>query len=129
MNYSIYDLATGNIICSGNISFESKNLLTKEGEGLIVGVELNPIIHYVTPEGVVLERTTPSTLQQTALINEIRCLRNITLTKIDTVYCNAERWSSMSAEQHTLWSIYKQLLRDFPETCDIDNPVWPIQPS
>jgi hypothetical protein len=27
------------------------------------------------------------------------------------------------------WSAYRQQLRDFPETVDIKNPIWPTEPA
>lgn len=27
------------------------------------------------------------------------------------------------------WLVYRQQLRDFPETCDPLNPIWPTQPK
>jgi hypothetical protein len=27
------------------------------------------------------------------------------------------------------WKTYRQLLRDFPSVCDVDNPVWPVKPE
>lgn len=45
----------------------------------------------------------------------------------------ASDWTQMpdvplSVEKKTEWAVYRQALRDFPETCDPDNPVWPIPP-
>ncbi|WP_371378955.1 tail fiber assembly protein [Sporomusa aerivorans] len=27
------------------------------------------------------------------------------------------------------WKAYRQALRDMPETCDTDNPIWPVKPE
>ena len=35
----------------------------------------------------------------------------------------------LTIEQRAAWATYRQALRDFPETCDPDNPVWPVAPS
>lgn len=32
-------------------------------------------------------------------------------------------------EQRAAWETYRQTLRDFPETCDVDNQIWPEQPQ
>lgn len=34
----------------------------------------------------------------------------------------------LSMEKKAEWAVYRQALRDFPETCDPDNPVWPTPP-
>ena len=36
---------------------------------------------------------------------------------------------SLTAEQRQAWAIYRQALRDMPETCDPQNPVWPTKPE
>lgn len=35
----------------------------------------------------------------------------------------------LSEGQKQQWAVYRQALRDFPEVCDPDNPVWPVPPS
>jgi len=35
----------------------------------------------------------------------------------------------LSEAERDKWREYRQALRDFPETCDIDNPLWPISPE
>jgi hypothetical protein len=45
----------------------------------------------------------------------------------------ASDWTQMpdvplSEGQKQQWVVYRQALRDFPEVCDPDNPVWPIPP-
>lgn len=34
----------------------------------------------------------------------------------------------LSAEQKTAWEIYRQHLRDFPDTVDLSNIQWPVEP-
>lgn len=59
----------------------------------------------------------------------------------DAVALRAERarllaacdWTQMpdvplSVAQKQAWAAYRQALRDFPETCGPDNPVWPEPP-
>ena len=35
----------------------------------------------------------------------------------------------LSEAKRAEWAVYRQALRDFPETCDINNPVWPKPPA
>lgn len=56
---------------------------------------------------------------------EIRARRNQLLAESD--------WTQLSdvaltAEQKAAWAAYRQQLRDFPATCDPNNPVWPEPP-
>lgn len=60
---------------------------------------------------------------------EIRPQRDTLLDKADIKYCNAELWSTMSAETKALWTSYKQALRDLPANINYDNPVWPAMPA
>jgi hypothetical protein len=62
-------------------------------------------------------------------LEEIREMRNQIIDEVDTKYCNAHRWGDMSETEKQAWRDYKQALLDFPETCDIDNPVWPEKPN
>ncbi|HAJ28261.1 MAG TPA: hypothetical protein DCG53_13630 [Syntrophus sp. (in: bacteria)] len=61
-------------------------------------------------------------------LSMIRIERDRRLDETDLKYCNAERWSQMSADDKAAWSEYKQALRDLPETIDPNNPVWPDRP-
>jgi hypothetical protein len=35
----------------------------------------------------------------------------------------------LTQEKKVEWATYRQALRDFPDTCDIENPVWPVAPN
>lgn len=37
--------------------------------------------------------------------------------------------SPLTPEQKQAWADYRQALRDFPSTCDPNNPVWPVRPD
>ena len=34
--------------------------------------------------------------------------------------------SALTPEKRAVWAVYRQILRDFPQSCDPLNPVWPI---
>ena len=59
----------------------------------------------------------------------IRQERDGLLNEADLVYCNAEKWSRMSDVEKEKWIDYKQQLRDFPDNCDINNPIFPVKPT
>lgn len=64
-----------------------------------------------------------------AKIAQIKEIRKALLNETDLIYCNAERWTNMTTDKQQAWSAYKQALRDFPNTCDINNPIWPELPK
>ena len=57
------------------------------------------------------------------LLNIIRLQRNQLLSACD--------WTQVAdaTVDKTAWAIYRQALRDFPDTCNPENPIWPIQPA
>jgi hypothetical protein len=61
------------------------------------------------------------------LLTTIRAKRNNLLTDCD--------WTdTLSAKtrlgiKYNEWQTYRQALRDFPATCDPENPVWPVKPE
>ena len=60
------------------------------------------------------------------LLANIRKQRNVLLTKSDwTTFTD----SPLTSEKKHDWTTYRQALRDFPETCDPENPVWPTAPE
>lgn len=75
-----------------------------------------------------LEAVWPAVQSELSMM-PIRAERDRLLDETDTKYCNAEKWSAMTAETKTLWATYKQALRDLPTTVDPDNPVWPTKPT
>lgn len=60
---------------------------------------------------------------------EVRPIRDGLLNEADLKHCNAEKWESLTPEDKSSWTAYKQALRDLPGTIDYDNPVWPTRPA
>ena len=66
----------------------------------------------------------------TAESQKVRDYRDNLLNTCDTVYCNAERWSAMTAEQQQAWEAYKQALRDITAQSGFPQEVkWPQKPQ
>ena len=122
MNFAIYDTTTGNIkrrvSCHPSIAQDQ----VEQDEELFLNCP-DAATHIIND----IPLAAPSTADD--LLAPIRTRRNDLLNIADTIYCNAERWSAMSAEQRQAWSAYKQVLRDFPATCDPNNPAWPDLPK
>lgn len=57
---------------------------------------------------------------------QLRCKRSMLLTASDWTQVPD---SPLSAEQKQQWAVYRQALRDFPDTCDPVNPLWPTPPA
>ena len=53
---------------------------------------------------------------------KIRLMRNTKLAACD--------WTQVADApvDRAAWATYRQELRDFPNTCDVSNPVWPTVP-
>jgi len=60
------------------------------------------------------------------LLEAIRKKRNTILSSCDWTRLDDV---GLSSEQKDAWAIYRQQLRDFPSTCDIYHPDWPVPPS
>jgi hypothetical protein len=60
------------------------------------------------------------------LISRYKEIRNNLLFKCDWTQGSD---SPLTPEKKAEWVIYRQALRDFPETCDPYNPVWPTSPT
>ena len=67
----------------------------------------------------------PKDTPNKALLERIRAKRNQLLSECDWTQFND---SPLSSAQKELWAKYRQELRDFPETCDINNPAFPTKP-
>ena len=80
----------------------------------------------------------------TPLKEEVAILRSNpdSFKEISLAYIRAERdrqlkasdWSvlydiPMQEDKRLEWLEYRQILRDFPESCNIENPIWPIPPK
>lgn len=61
---------------------------------------------------------------------KVRDYRDNLLNTCDTVYCNAEKWAAMTADQQQAWATCKQALRDVPEQNGFPYVVnWPVMPA
>ncbi len=60
------------------------------------------------------------------LLSQIREQRNKLLTVCDWTQLPD---SPLTDEQRELWRVYRQALRDLPETVDLNNPVFPTPPT
>jgi len=60
------------------------------------------------------------------LLGNIRAARNQLLSQCDWTQLPD---SPLTDEQKQAWRDYRQALRDLPDMCDPNNPVWPIAPT
>lgn len=60
------------------------------------------------------------------LLANIRLVRDRLLAECDWTQLPD---TMLTDEEKTAWAQYRQALRDFPETCDPYNPVWPVRPK
>ena len=59
-------------------------------------------------------------------LEEIRARRDQLLTESDR-YMLLDY--PIDEDQRERWKEYRQALRDMPESCDMNNPVWPTKPE
>lgn len=80
--------------------------------------------HYQNGEWVII---IPEPPQQTEdeLMAAIRVERDRRLASSDFTQLPDAPFSN---EEKAVWAVYRQALRDFPDTCDPYNPVWPTPP-
>ena len=72
---------------------------------------------------VLLNQPLP-TMEQ--LLIPIRLQRNALLADCDWTQLSD---SPLSVEKKSEWAIYRQLLRDFPETVNLENIIYPTKPE
>lgn len=60
------------------------------------------------------------------LLNAIRIQRDKLLAETDWTQLPDNNLSETKRQE---WIAYRQQLRDFPETCDINNPIFPTPPQ
>lgn len=116
MRHFLYRTDTGVVVSEISHSSDPIDHLLAEGLALWSG-EVQMFPAYIIDD-------TPQNPLPTAeeLLNQIRLQRNLLLQESD--------WTQVADApvDKQLWALYRQVLRDFPSTCDPNNPVWPTQP-
>lgn len=112
----------GKCICNCNMKPNIADLASRK-EIAVEGADNLPIsrLSLVNGEIQVAEETTEEKLAV------IRTQRNSLLAQsdwTDTLSAKGRLGDAKYAE----WQTYRQALRDFPATCDVNNPVWPTKP-
>lgn len=74
---------------------------------------------------VTRERAVPRCSEE-AVVRRMRMHRNQLLFGSDWTQLPD---APLTTEQKQAWAEYRQQLRDFPETCDPNNPAWPTPPK
>ena len=123
MKYSIYNTSTGIIHTQGSSNHltDLSDILLESGEGIIQG-------HYDRATQKIVNGVVTSYTADTS--PEVRRKRDRLLAESDWTQMSD---SPLSASKKTEWATYRQTLRDIPSTqspiTNIDNIVWPTQPS
>lgn len=131
MKYVQFDPATGNIYGWG------ESMEVPSGPGVLLDAEPpDPPEHYRVTSGRI-EMKTPAEIAAVMedaaqragneAISRMRRIRNRLLTESD--------WTQMpdaplDDETRAAWAVYRQALRDIPQTTDEpDDVIWPAQPT
>lgn len=89
----------------------------KHSDGMLSGVHFENLTFTDDSEGEEVKQVR---------LNYIRKKRDKLLTQTDYLVLPDY---PIDETELSLWSAYRQALRDMPETVDIDNIVWPIPPN
>lgn len=114
----------GNCIASSDFEPNIEDLSSR-GEIAVESQLIFDINKIVLKNSNIVDKLIPQpTLEE--LLSKIRTKRNQLLSACDwTQLPDAQ----LTIEQKQAWTAYRQQLRDFPETCDPYNPVWPVKPG
>ena len=131
-DFYTFDLATGMVLSSGRCA--SPESLPRDGVGIVLDSTAVPGKQYVEsgklrdvpaqPSGYT--RWNPEVKQWVCDPMTIRLERDRLLASCDWTQVPD---SPLTPEQKQAWADYRQALRDFPSTCDPNNPVWPVRPD
>jgi len=122
INYTIYNTTTGLIHTTGTSSCNSINdIVLNSGDSIIEGTYRQDAYKIVNGKA---ESYTPN------FLNRLRKKRNYLLQQCDWTQGND---SPLSTSKKTEWAIYRQALRDLPESnssaASFDDVTFPNSPS
>lgn len=129
--FIVYD-DQGFILRCGNCADSDIDLQARDGESVTEGIADDSTQMII--DGVVCDKPEPKELTDEELIAitqpEIRARRNERLIKSDwTQFPDSPLSESKKAE----WSVYRQALRDIPQTysdaTSLDDIIWPTKPE
>lgn len=113
LNATIYRKSDGKVLRTVTCAANTIDKQCVDGEAYIEGhstaTHIRDGVEYVEPS-----------------MNKLRYKRTMLLAASD--------WTQMpdaplTEVQKVAWRVYRQELRDFPATCDINTPQWPTAPS
>ena len=122
MKAAIYNTKTGVIRGIAYSDFIDSLLLEpKEGEEFYLNCP-DGATHIINNEPITVA---PPPLAAEELLARIRSERNTILSACDWTQIPD---APLTPEKKAAWTVYRQTLRDFAETCDPANPAWPVSP-
>lgn len=120
ISVAIYYLETGEISRFLDTSYVDVAPSLLKGEDFYLNCPRDAT-HIINNEPVTLERIYTTTEQLLFIRNK----RGLLLSACDwTQTLDAP----LTPEKKAEWAAYRQALRDFPDTCDPSNPIWPTPP-
>lgn len=128
MTLVVYDKQSGSmtqiIEAADVVLSENSRALTAAGYGCLL-VENCPADANIVISGKIATRECSDTPAEVVMA-KLRYERGQLLAASDWTQMPD---SPLSPEKKQEWAAYRQALRDFPETCDLENPVWPAPPQ
>ena len=124
MTFVVYRESDGLIMYAGSVPEEMLKLqAVPDGCALLVDDSYSADKHSHVVDGAL---AADDGMMAERKMLSIRVQRNTLLSASD--------WTQMpdaplTADKKAAWAAHRQALRDFPATCDPDNPVWPEMPT
>lgn len=120
VDFTVYRLSDGLILRHASSPPSMVDINCREGEEFYLGHATG--CNYIKDNMPVFV-TTNETIDK--LLDNIKIERSARLRLSD--------WTqlpdvTLTILKKTEWAAYRQALRDFPDTCDPTNPVWPVPP-
>lgn len=105
--------------------------LTSRGEIAVKGDPTLPFPDVQLLNGMVIKKEPPTPTRE-ELLARIKAERDRKLNDTAWVFMRQLTGTpeqKLPAEEYAKWEAYWAALRDFPDTCDPENPVWPVAPN
>jgi len=117
----VYNISTGEILRTVSCPACQVDLQCENGEEYYLNSPTGAT-HIIDHTPSVIASPLPPLPTREEMMSLIRANRRLLL-----LACDWTQLPDAPVDRQT-WADYRQELRDFPATCDPDNPVWPVAP-
>lgn len=125
----IFD-SNGNPLATCDVQPNLEDLTTR-GEKAVEGEHGLPFPNIKLANGAIT-KVEPTKPTREELLARIKVMRDVKINDTAWVFMRQMTGTpeqKLKDEEYAKWVSYWAALRDFPDTCDVYNPVWPIEPE